>query len=957
MRNLLVAIVLSGAVVGCGGGSTSPRINGSPDNGGGGNSQENTAPVATADSATVSTDSENNSIDVLANDADVDGDDVSLTTVPAASTSGTVSRDDNGTANDQTDDKINYTPNADFDGQDSFQYSISDGNGGTSTATVTITVVRGNTAPVANADSTTVDAGSEANSIDVLVNDTDADGDDLQLTTIPAMTNGSGTLTRDDNGTADDQTDDKIDYRPNPSFQGEDTFEYGISDGNGGTDTATVTITVVRDNSNPDPGTGCRDKQTRLDSGLGYCFDASFNTEHDDTLIDMTVYVPHPDNLAIATVGMLAEDELGYAPLVIHSHGFGGSKNTDFEVEPGHFVDNQAALELWQNGYFVISFSERGFGQSGGQIGFMDPTKEGQDQNEVLDWAIKHLRGPSTIGGDDGIYSVTFDAADANNMSSVAVDDDRPSLLMNDAQSRLQIDAAAPAGDPSVGTLGYSYGGGFQYTFSHTDTDDITDRNELERLDALIPEGTWHDLRYSLHSNDTPKGYWATLLFSFAVQGGTLSNGQPVPPFLIDVYQQAVTQGRVSAANQNILGGYGTSFYCDENNGATTEVALLHIQGVRDTLFDFNDGYSNVKCFADKGNDARYLAVSGGHPLTVSQQPIYTGQTTSMDIDEVIHCGIDATTGKPKRLIVKDLMIAWFEEKLRGQAGEADVVPKFCINQENTDSTDFLTDDNFSQKSDANSFNYLKEGVTGDSVYDIKVGALSPNEVTAVATPSYECDGDAGGFQCPIDVLVPLASPPLTESQFGVQVFVPLYTESATLADGSDNTGGRVMAGIPTVKLNLEIGGSVLGQYQAFPEQSTDLPFHVFVGVGLKRGDVNPVILHDQLTPIRQTFTYPYAAFNHTVSTDGTEVVRTENMEPIHYGCGYDAESLCDRGWLAGATTRILPGDQIGLIFTPSDVQYQQLVNLAIATLKITGDAEFPIYPPSPLPASNNPQP
>ena len=74
----------------------------------------------------------------------------------------------------------------------------------------------------------------------------------------------------------------------------------------------------------------------------------------------MTVYVPHPETLgSIACPGAATAvecgqfdaeaGELGYAPLVIHSHGFGGAKNPDFSVEPAHFVDNQAAINLSYN--------------------------------------------------------------------------------------------------------------------------------------------------------------------------------------------------------------------------------------------------------------------------------------------------------------------------------------------------------------------------------------------------------------------------------------------------------------------------------------------------------------------------------------------------------------------------------------------------------------------------------
>jgi uncharacterized protein len=91
----------------------------------------NDAPVAVNDSATVS---KNGSgvIFILANDSDVEGDTLTVTsfTQPA-----------HGTVTYSTKNKnFRYTPTRGFTGTDTFTYTISDGHGGTATATVTITV-------------------------------------------------------------------------------------------------------------------------------------------------------------------------------------------------------------------------------------------------------------------------------------------------------------------------------------------------------------------------------------------------------------------------------------------------------------------------------------------------------------------------------------------------------------------------------------------------------------------------------------------------------------------------------------------------------------------------------------------------------------------------------------------------------------------------------------------------
>ncbi|WP_178863995.1 cadherin-like domain-containing protein, partial [Thiomicrorhabdus cannonii] len=70
------------------------------------------------------------------------------------------------------DGTVTYTPVADYNGPDSFTYTITDGQGGTDTAMVTLTVNPQNDPPVALDDVSILDEDSSAN-IDVLANDSD----------------------------------------------------------------------------------------------------------------------------------------------------------------------------------------------------------------------------------------------------------------------------------------------------------------------------------------------------------------------------------------------------------------------------------------------------------------------------------------------------------------------------------------------------------------------------------------------------------------------------------------------------------------------------------------------------------------------------------------------------------------------------------------------------------------
>jgi hypothetical protein len=136
---------------------------------------------------------------------------------------------------------VTYTPMAGYTGIDTFAYTVSDGRGGSATATVTVTVL--DAFPVAVPDLATT-ARDVATTIDAVGNDTDANDDPLSLAEFQATSSQGGTVTRDDNGTAGDRTDDVLLYAPPAGYTGTDTFTYTVSDGRGGSSTGTVTVTV-----------------------------------------------------------------------------------------------------------------------------------------------------------------------------------------------------------------------------------------------------------------------------------------------------------------------------------------------------------------------------------------------------------------------------------------------------------------------------------------------------------------------------------------------------------------------------------------------------------------------------------------------------------------------------------------------------------------------------------------
>ncbi|MGD9419158.1 MAG: Ig-like domain-containing protein, partial [Verrucomicrobiota bacterium JB025] len=182
------------------------------------------APVNDAPVATPQTDvpvDEDSSVAITLAGTDVDEDSLTFT-VTVQPANGVLS----GTAPDLT-----YTPNADYNGADSFSFIVNDGAEDSDAATVTIEVAAVNDKPVATPQSDVpVD---EDSSVAITLAGTDVDEDSLTFTvTVPPA---NGVLS----GTAPDLT-----YTPNAGYDGPDSFSFVANDGTEDSDPAVVTITV-----------------------------------------------------------------------------------------------------------------------------------------------------------------------------------------------------------------------------------------------------------------------------------------------------------------------------------------------------------------------------------------------------------------------------------------------------------------------------------------------------------------------------------------------------------------------------------------------------------------------------------------------------------------------------------------------------------------------------------------
>ena len=166
-------------------------------------------------------------IDVLNNDDDLDEDALTVTNV---------SDPPHGTAAIQANGRVYYTPEAHFYGQDSFQYTISDGEG-TDSASVSVTVTHVNHPPAAQ-NGSLITAEEIAKSVTLTGSDSDGDDLDFSLLTPPAH----GTLSG---------TPPVVTYTPDPKYHGPDSFTFRSYDGLLYSAPAAINITVQSVNEAP----------------------------------------------------------------------------------------------------------------------------------------------------------------------------------------------------------------------------------------------------------------------------------------------------------------------------------------------------------------------------------------------------------------------------------------------------------------------------------------------------------------------------------------------------------------------------------------------------------------------------------------------------------------------------------------------------------------------------------
>ncbi|WBU39561.1 MULTISPECIES: alpha/beta fold hydrolase [Marinobacter] len=322
-------------------------------------------------------------------------------------------------------------------------------------------------------------------------------------------------------------------------------------------------------------------------------------------------------------------------PLVLHGHGFGGSRSTTG-------FDNYR-----ESGFVVISIDQRGFGESTGTVRVMDPEFEGRDLIQILDWAednleyLQYRREPSLP----------------------------PELNPN----------------PVVGAIGGSYGGGFQLLLHGQDP--------KLRLDALVPDITWYDLRSSLNPGNVIKTGWDLVLVAGGEAGSTGNGNGGLDPIIREILAQGLVLNRFPESGLDFFFYHSPAYRCTGEPLSVPEspdllsfqiappaydvpptpfrpVNVLLTQGMKDTLFNFNEAWRNFDCLRARGGDVRLLTHQTGHILPVEapdelQPAEYVDPTASLlEIPGFQSAGGAFACGD---VSISDATLNWLQHHLQGK--------------------------------------------------------------------------------------------------------------------------------------------------------------------------------------------------------------------------------------------------------------------------------------------------
>jgi ABC-2 type transport system ATP-binding protein len=256
-----------------------------------------------------------------------------------------------------------------------------------------------------------------------------------------------------------------------------------------------------------------------------------------------------------------------------------------------------------ERGYNVLTWDPRGFGESGGTASVNDPELEGRDAQILLDWVAE-----------------------------------QPEALTDDE------------GDPRVGMVGFSYGGGIQLTLSGLDC----------RVDAIVPGIAWNSLETALFRNETVKTGWAGILVQ-AASAGT------VDPHIPSSYESGTTTGTLSDEDREWFLGRGPGELVDK-----IRVPTLLVQGTVDTLFTPDEAITNFGVLAGNDVPVKMLWFCGGHGVCLTDEgdADRVSEASFAWLDRWVKRDTKVDTG-PVLDLIDQRGVAWTGETWPPKAGSA----------------------------------------------------------------------------------------------------------------------------------------------------------------------------------------------------------------------------------------------------------------------------------------------
>ncbi|EML0280742.1 tandem-95 repeat protein [Vibrio alginolyticus] len=312
--------------------------------------------------------------DLLANARDLDGDQLIALNL--------ATDDENITITDNGDGTYTLTPDADFNGDITFTFDVSDGDDVVST-NLELLVSPVNDAPEPQDQAFTVgeDGVLTFTDADLLTGATDIEGDDLSVEGV-TYTGADGVLT--DNG------DGTYSFAPNENFNGDVNFTFDVSDG---TDTVTANIDVTVTPENDPPVAGSTAYTVHEDNSITISDEQLLANSSDiegDVLIDSVSYSGNDGVLEINGDGTYT-----FSP----NENFSGEVSLDVVV-----VDEEGATDSTTAGITVIEVNDPPIA---------GPTAYTIDEDQVLTFSESQvLLNASDVEGDVELVGISYDGPD-----------------------------------------------------------------------------------------------------------------------------------------------------------------------------------------------------------------------------------------------------------------------------------------------------------------------------------------------------------------------------------------------------------------------------------------------------------------------------------------------------------------------------------------------------------------